>query len=94
MKQPYALYIDARKLDYLSSDIRIAQGKFFKDYKTEMNTYCIGAVMLVKSPFAFLMHKAISVLENPPGETYFAFTETEALKKTEKFLNKIKVTSS
>ncbi|MDN4163931.1 hypothetical protein QWY31_00380 [Cytophagales bacterium LB-30] len=94
MKKPFALYLDARKVGYLSSDIRIAQGKFFKDYKIELNAYCVGAVILVNSPFVSMMLNSISVIENLPKDMYTTFNEAEALNKIEEFLSKIKVASS
>ncbi|MDN4164443.1 hypothetical protein QWY31_02965 [Cytophagales bacterium LB-30] len=93
IKHPFVLYMDARKLGYLSSDIRMAQGKYFKDYKIELNTYCVGTIMLVKSTLASLMFKAVSVMENPPGETYITSDEMEALNKIEELLNKTKAAS-
>ncbi|MGC4022188.1 MAG: hypothetical protein QM734_09710 [Cyclobacteriaceae bacterium] len=84
----FVLQMDSRVLSYLSSEVRIAQGQFFKTYKAPLNKYCLGAVLLVKSPIVKMMLKAMMLIERPPNTVLVTDSEVEASKMAADILKK------
>lgn len=79
--KPFVLLMDARKVGFLSSEIRIEQGNFFKSDRDRLIKYCIGAVLWVNSPIVSMMIKGIMLIESPPNETFITSNIEEANKK-------------
>jgi hypothetical protein len=87
--KPFVLLMDARTVGFLSSEIRIEQGNFFKNDRERLNKYCIGAVIWVNSPIVSLMIKGMMLIERPPNETFITANIDEANKKIEELKSKI-----
>ncbi|NBW35495.1 MAG: hypothetical protein EBR30_10850 [Cytophagia bacterium] len=87
--KPYVLLMDARKVGFLSSEIRIEQGNFFKNERDRLNKYCIGAVLWVNSPIVSMMIKGMMLIERPPNETFITADAEEVNKKVQELRLKI-----
>jgi hypothetical protein len=87
--KPFILLMDARMVGFLSSEIRIEQGNFFKNDRERLNKYCIGAVLWVNSPIVSLMIKGMMLIERPPNETFITSNLDEVNKKVEELRSKI-----
>ncbi|GCC53458.1 hypothetical protein SanaruYs_37020 [Chryseotalea sanaruensis] len=81
--KPFVLIMDARNVGFLSSEIRIEQGTFFKNDRERLNKYCIGAVLWVSSPIVSMMIKGMMLIEKPPNETFITSNIDEVNRKVE-----------
>lgn len=79
--KPYILLMDARMVGFLSSEIRIGQGNFFKNDRERLTKYCIGAVLWVNSPIVSVMIKVMMLIERPSNETFITSNIDEVNKK-------------
>lgn len=84
----FVLLMDARKVGFLSSEIRIMQGNFFKEYKEPLKKYCLGAVLLVSSPIVKMMLKGMMLIAPPPNNTIVCSNELEARKLADEMCKK------
>ena len=75
--QPYVFKFDCCVMGYLPSEIRIAQGNFFKTNKELLQRYCQGVVLLVKSPLVALMAKGMAMVQGFPFPIFFVTKEEE-----------------
>jgi hypothetical protein len=81
--KPFLLSMDARKVGFLSSEIRIEQGNFFRDDRERLVKYCIGAVIWVNSPIVSMMIKGMMLIEKPPNETFITSNIEEVNRKVD-----------
>jgi hypothetical protein len=91
-QKEFVLLMDATKVGFLSSEIRIAQGNFFKEYNDTLKKYCLGAVLLVSSSLVKMMIKGMMLISAPPNQTLICSNENEARVLAENLIKKQKFT--
>jgi hypothetical protein len=87
-KKPFVLFMDARKVGFLSSEIRIEQGNFFKDFNRPLKEFCIGAILHVSSPLVSIMIKGMMLIAPPPNAIHITSDADDATKMAEDLLKK------
>ena len=71
--------MDCRKFGFLGSEMRIAQGKLFKENQVALQKYLLGAVLIVNSPLVKMMLKAIMLISSPPGKVVIVSSDEQGL---------------
>ncbi|WP_027004036.1 hypothetical protein [Hugenholtzia roseola] len=67
-KKPFVRILDASKVKYLASNLRIKQGKWIKEHNELLKTYSLGTAYVIPSTMLQFLLKAIWLVSDQTNE--------------------------
>ena len=82
----FVIIFDGSKAKYLSSKLRIRQGKWMKDNNALIKEKCMGHIYMITSKLTSFLLKAIFVVQSPPIQHAVVSNMDDAREKARNFL--------